>query len=103
MLARRLHCILDTHPQSRTPPPLPAFVALYSMHIVLWGGGVYVGHALHFYRERSNGGRKREFIENICMNEAEQRRKAAIREGCRCANCAGSTQGGKGCDGGLGG
>lgn len=71
---------------------------------------MYVGHALHFYRrarKRSSGGgeTKREFIENICMNEAEQRRKAAIREGCRCAKCAASTREGRGkgknCKGGL--
>lgn len=99
MLARRLHCILDTHPHpSRTP--LPARSLPY-IACILFYGGVYVGRALHFYRERSNGGRKREFIENICMNEAEQRRKAAIREGCRCAKCAQVAHKGEGwCEGG---
>lgn len=87
MLARRLHCILDTHPQNPLPCPLPTLysTALYSMHIVLSTRG---DSTWHFYRRaqsKSRRGKRREFIENICMNEAEQRRKAAIREGCRCA------------------
>lgn len=57
MLARRLHCILDTHPQNPLPCPLPTLyrTALYSMHIVLSARG---DSTWHFYRRAQSRSRR---------------------------------------------